>query len=211
MLSRLITTALVLSSCVWADVVYTSPAAFAAATVNPTVIGFNGILAPGQTFAGFNPLLVAGNSFSTPNAATFVNVTAADFYGPGFTYPADFIVNSSNPGDNELDVTLANPTLALALDYGGFNGGGLGTITLSDGTVFLNSSLTGLANTAFVGFVSTTPITGFTFVATNDAWVALDVITASPVPEPASYWLLGLAVMGLIARRSANTRSYLRH
>lgn len=181
---------LALSSSMWAAV-YTSEAAFAAATRNPTMIGFNGILAPGQSFADFNPLTVSGNSFSTPNPGTFVNVTKNDFYGPGFTYPADFTINSFDPGvDNELDVKLAAPTLALGLDYGASAGGGLGTFTLSDGTSFAKNALPALGNTAFVGFVSSTPITSFSFVATKDAWVVLDMVVATPVPEPRSYTLL---------------------
>jgi hypothetical protein len=47
-------------------IVYTDPADFAAATSIRTTYGFNGILAPGETFAGFNPLIVGPLSFSDP-------------------------------------------------------------------------------------------------------------------------------------------------
>lgn len=184
-----------------ADVLYSSQAAFAAATSNPSVIGFNGILAPGQSFSNFNPLIVDGINFSTPNSGTSVNVTTADYYGPGFNYPADFIVNSANPGDNELDVVFAAPTNAFALNFGGFGGGGLGRITLSDGTVFNDPSLPSVGNTAFVGFVTNTPVTSFSFVASNDAWVVEDLTLATTVPEPASWVFLVIGTTVLLATR----------
>ncbi len=190
-----------------ATIVYTTPADFAAATENPTSIGFNGILTPPQTFANFNPLTVAGISFATPNAGTAVNVTAADYYGAGFSFPADFIVNSFNPGDNELDVTFSTPTFAFGLDYGAFGGGGLGAMTLSDGTSYLDNSLPGLANTRFVGFVSDTAISSFSFVARGDAWIVEDLVIASPTPEPQS-WILAMSTLLLgipVARRFGNT------
>ena len=189
-----------------ATMVYTTPADFAAATKNPTSIGFNGILTPPQTFANFNPLTVAGISFATPNAGTLVNVTAADYYGAGSSFPADFIVNSSNPGNNELDVTFSAPTFAFGLDYGAFSGGGLGTVTLSDGTSYLDTSLPGLANTRFVGFVSDTAISSFSFVASGDAWIVEDLVIASPTPEPQS-WILAMSTLLLgipVARRFGN-------
>src|SRR2546425_7428944 len=78
---------------------YTDPTAFAAATTNPTTIGFNGILPSGVSFINFNPLTISGVSFSTPTPSTFVNVTAPTFYSPN-DYPAAFIVDSANPSPN---------------------------------------------------------------------------------------------------------------
>ncbi len=180
-----------------AGTIYTSAAAFAAATTAPTLIGFDGILTSGESFAGFNPLLVDGDSFSTPNPATAVNVTAKDFYSPT-DYPADFIIDSSNPGpNNTLDITLAAPVHALALVYGGFGGGNAGTITLSDGEVFTNPSLPSLGSTDFVGVVSPSPITSLSFVTTDDSWTLLDLITASPIPEPESILLFGTTILVL--------------
>jgi hypothetical protein len=138
-------------------------------------------------------LVVSGNSFSDPDAGVFVNVTSADYYGAGFTYPDDFIVNSENPGDNELDVTFAAPTLAFGLDYGAFAGGGSGTFTLSNSATYTDNDLPSLGATSFVGFVSSDPITGFSFVVSNDAWIVEDVVLAQ-TPEPRSWSLLLIAL-----------------
>jgi len=186
LLANVIALGVAANSSVQADTIYTSAAAFAAVTATPSVVGFNGILSPGQSFAGYNPLTVAGIQFSTPNPSTLVNVTAANFYSPT-DYPADFIIDSVNPGpNNELDVVFSVPSLAFGLDYGAFTGATTGVFTLSDGTVFVNNSLPFLGSTTFVGFVSTTPISSFSFTATNDSWVAQDVVLATPVPEPGS-------------------------
>jgi hypothetical protein len=107
-----------------------------------------------------------------------VNVTIANFYAPN-NYPADFIVDSTNPSrNNTLVIALPQPTHALALDYGGlgFTGVGTATITLSNGHVFTQARLPTVGNTTFVGFVSSDPITTLTLVTTNDSWVVLDVI-----------------------------------
>src|SRR5947209_815297 len=58
---------------------FTSAAAYAAATTNSLCVSFNGILPPGTAFESFNPLVLSGTSFSTPDAGTFVNLTAATF------------------------------------------------------------------------------------------------------------------------------------
>jgi hypothetical protein len=163
---------------------YTDPVAFAAATHNPTTIGFNGILPLSMPFESFNPLIVSGVSFSTPISGVSVNVTKATYYSPN-NYPADFIVDSSNPGANEqLTISLPHPFYALALSYGGlgFKGGGPGsaTITLSNGHVFNVPALPTVGNTKFVGFVSTELFTSVTLATTNDDWVVESLILASP-------------------------------
>jgi hypothetical protein len=165
------------------NVDYTDPVAFAAAIHNPTTIGFNGILPIDSPFAGFNPLSVSGVSFSTPTPGVNVNVTTANFYTP-HNYAADFIVDSANPNLNEqLIISLPQPSFALALNYGGlgFHGGpGSATITLSNGHGFTVASLPTVGNTQFVGFVSTEPFTSLTIATTNDDWVVENLILASP-------------------------------
>lgn len=164
----------------------TDRAAFTAATTNPTSIGFNGI-APAGLFKGFNPLLVSGVSFSTPISSTFVNVTSSTYYSP-HNYATDFIVDSVNSttglpnANNKLVISLPAPTHAIALDYGGlgFFGTGLASITLSNGHVFSNTALPTVGQTAFVGFISTDPITTVTVAATNDSWVLNDLTLATP-------------------------------
>lgn len=166
---------------------YTDPAAFAAATANPTKVGFANILPPGALFGGYSQLDVPGFSFSTPLPGTFVNITTAAYYSPQ-VYPQDFIVDSTVQGtglpnpNNQLCVTLGAPAFAVALDLGGlgFSGLGSGTITLSNGHTFSIPTLPTVGNTTFVGFVSTVPITNLTFATLNDSWVVEDVITATP-------------------------------
>jgi YVTN family beta-propeller protein len=167
---------------------FTDRGAFNAATINQKTIGFAGILPPGVTFGGYGQLEVPGASFTAPLAGTFVNVTTANFYSPN-TYPADFIVDSVNQNtglpnaNNQLAVSLTNPTFALGLDIGGlgFSGASSGTITLSNGHVFNLPVLPTVGHTLFVGFISTVPITGLTLSTTNDSFVVEDVITATPV------------------------------
>jgi hypothetical protein len=156
---------------------YTNPTGFGGAASVGTLIGFNGILPAGVQNQDYNPLVVSGASFSTPLASTFVNVTTSTFY-TGTPYPADFIVDSSNGNPtNSLIVTLPTPTYAVGLNYGalGFRGASSGNITLSNGFVLPLSSLPTAGQTQFAGFVSSTPITSFTYNVTNDDWVLLNM------------------------------------
>jgi hypothetical protein len=159
--------------------IFSNSTAFNGAATGIQVIGFNGILPAGAAFLPFNPLIVSGISFATSNAGTNVNVTKAAFYTPN-NYPADFIIDSTNPGpNNQLTITLPQPTRALALDYGGFAGGASGSLTLSNGFVLPLSSLPAVGQTQFSGFVSATPFTSLTFNITNDSWTVLDVLLAA--------------------------------
>jgi hypothetical protein len=159
--------------------IFSNSTAFNGAATGIQVIGFNGILPAGAAFLPFNPLIVSGISFATSNAGTNVNVTTAAFYTPN-NYPADFIIDSTNPGpNNQLTITLPQPTRALALDYGGFAGGASGSLTLSNGFVLPLSSLPAVGQTQFSGFVSATPFTSLTFNITNDSWTVLDVLLAA--------------------------------
>jgi PEP-CTERM motif len=185
-----------------ATIEYTTQAAFDAAVTNEIVTGFNGILAPGQPFANFSPLVVNGITFFDPVPGVAVNVTTANFYAPN-TYPADFIVDSGNPGpNNELLITLPTPTHAFAMHFGGLFTGGAATITLGNGAVFAFPSTPTVGQTQFVGFTSDAAFSTIALFITNDSWVVQDVITATPaaVPEPATILLLGTGLL-LIGRR----------
>ena len=156
--------------------VFSNPTAFNGSASNLSVSGFNGILPAGTPFAAFNPLALSGLSFSTTNPSTTVNVTTSAFYTPN-NYPADFIIDSSNPGpNNELTIILPQPTRALAMDYGGFVGGTSGSLTLSNGFVLPLSNLPAAGHTQFSGFVSGTPFSSVTFNTTNDSWAVLDIL-----------------------------------
>jgi hypothetical protein len=159
--------------------VLSNSTAFNGAATGITPIGFNGILPAGTPFLGFNPLVASGVSFSTVNPGTTVNVTTSTFYTPN-NYPADFIIDSSNPGpNNELTIILAQPTRALAMDYGGGTGGASGSIALSNGFVLPLSNLPPVGQTQFSGFVAATPFSSLTLNITNDSWVVLDLLLAT--------------------------------
>jgi hypothetical protein len=193
-----------------ATIDFTSASAFAAATSNPITIGFNGILPAGTSFLPFNPLNLVGISFSATGPGVVVNLTTATFYSPN-NYPSDFIVDSANTGvNNTLLISFPAPVFALALDYGGlgFTGTGSGTFTLSNGHVFTQPVLPTVGNTAFLGFVSTDPITSLQFVANDDSWVVTGLITASPVPEPSSGRTLGAGILlAVLAGRFLSSRA----
>jgi hypothetical protein len=162
-----------------ATAVFTNPTAFNGAATGITPIGFNGILPAGVPFEGSNPLIVSGYNFSTTNPATTVNLTTSAFY-PAAVYPADFLIDSSNPGpNNELTIILPSPTRALGMDYGGFVGGSSGSIALSNGFVLPLSNLPAAGQTQFSGFVSATPFSSLTFNINNDSWVVLDLLQAT--------------------------------
>ena len=164
---------------------FTSSSAFAAATSDPITVGFSGILPPGEAYEAFNPLVVSDVSFSTPLSGVDVNVTSKTYYSPD-DYPVDFIVDSTNPNNNNvLNISFAEPTYAVALRYGGlgFKGLGSATITLSNGYVYEQPALPAVGNTTFVGFFSTDPITSLTLSTTNDDWVVESLVLATPGSE----------------------------
>ncbi len=189
-------------------IVYTSPAAFAGVTSSPMTYGFNGILAPGQTFAGFNPLVVGPLSFSDPDFGVFINVTTATFYSPN-VYSADFIVDSANTNPNNALIVDIPATQALALDFGGpgFKGGSTSTLlTLSNGFSTTEAPNPAVGNTEFLGLVFTDLITSLQLTSNNDDYVVLDFTLASAqvsTPEPSS---LAMVVTGLIGLGAAVLR-----
>jgi hypothetical protein len=168
---------------------YTDPATFAEATTSPATIGFTNILPSGTSFEGFSPLEVLGVTFSTSTPGTQVNVTAPTFYSPNI-YPAPFIVDSVNPSsNNELTISFSQQTFAVGLVYGGlgFSGVSSGTIILSNGLMFSIAMLPTVGHTAFVGFVSTEPITSLELVTTNDSWVLQNLVLANPCGATPSF------------------------
>lgn len=211
-LTALIAAWLLASAVPWpahaSTIVFTDPVAFAAATSSPTTYAFNGILAPGQTFADFNPLVVGPLSFSDPDAGVFINVTTATFYSPN-AYPADFIVDSANSNPNNTLVVDIPATNALALDFGGlgFKGGSTSAVlTLSDGFSTTEAPNPTVGNTEFVGFVSSDLITSLQLVSNNDDYVVVDFTLAaasvsSPEPSSLAMVVTGLIGLGAVLRR----------
>ncbi len=156
--------------------VYDTLAGFDAATTNPTFIGFNGILATSTSFENYTGTTLDGVTFTSGTPGANVNLTGSAYYAPSFSYAADFLVASSGgTGPNALVVSFTTPTSALVLDFGSLFGGTT-TLTLSDGTSITNNATPIEGNTEFLGFVTSTPITGFTLSApAPDSYVLLDL------------------------------------
>lgn len=174
---------LCLAGAAWAQSVtsYTSLSAYSSATTSTTLIGFSGILPANTPYQSFNPLSVQGVAFTTP---TFMNVNTADYYSPS-DYPADYLLSTGQTGGSDtLVIALPTPTLALALDYGQLFGGNPATITLSNGYMYTAASPT-VGTTAFVGFVSTTPITSVTYTVGGSGYFVLEDLRIS-TPAPVS-------------------------
>lgn len=194
-----------LSSGAQADVIYTSAAAFSAATQNPVFIGFNGFLAGPTDFADVTGGTLNGVTANSGTAGVNVNLTGSAYYGPGFTYAADYLVGSAGgTGPKILDISFANPVSALSLNFGSLFFGST-TLTLSNGTTVTNNAGPIMPNTQFLGFVTSSPITGFTLSTptSDDSYVLLDLTLAAPLPapEPVTLSLFGAGVAGAIVLR----------
>ena len=140
-------------------------------------------------------------NFNTTNSGGAVNVNSAGFYGAS-DLAVPYLINSSYRGNgtDNLTITLPSAQTAFGLDFGALNGSPTATFGLSNGFTTLVSNLpaTGLGNTEFIGFLSTTPFTTITLTVPNgQSWVVKDFEfgTASSAPGP----MPGGGLLGLVA------------
>ena len=190
-----------LSSSVYAtDILYTSAAAFGAATMGGTTITFT---APSSTtYAYFNPSYTDGGTGTVYSIAVGgIDLTGKDYYGTG-TYSADFLVGSSDGFGfaNQLTITPPAGYSAIGLDIGGLFNAATFTVTLSDGATFA-ISVPASYGTSFFGFSSTSGISSISFpTPSSETFVITDTTIAhlpTSVPEPGTFVMLGTGLVGL--------------
>jgi hypothetical protein len=182
---------------------YTDPTTYSAATSNSTTFTFDGLTAPGTV--SFGPVTFGGLVFSGDDSSSFPYVV-----GSGSSYYAGtafFTSLSSTPGiDERLCYSLGST--AIAFIYGDFvDGGGQPfTVTLNTGDSFqLSTPANPGSGTAFVGFVSDTPITTVTFSDNGQGFDLLKVdespARGAPEPAPLALMAVGLLSLAMLGRR----------
>lgn len=197
-----------------AVVFYTSQASFNAAAPGATLVeNFSGapikdaplssLVLPSGTYTG-----LAGSPF--PNV--FVSSPGYTNYGANVGTTTQYIL-TANGDENLVAGSLAS--LASAVGFDAFFNG-LGNLTLTvfgPGSVTLGSvnyatgldPATGLADKGYLGFTSTTPISGFQFESTLGGRLntGLTNISVGSVPEPSTWamMILGFAGIGAMTYR----------
>ena len=199
---------------------YTNEADFDAAAGNVQSFGFSGIV--GQ----YNATSYGTASGFTRDGVDFVGTTGNGGYYLGVEGP-DFITSDYNHGLNEaslqgpaatdfyygipngtLTIKVPTGTTAFGLNLfsvlaGDYSGSGTDLVTLSTGGTSGSTITPPYTGAAFIGVVSTTPITTLTLTGTGAEEFPTIVgvsfgsssSTMSPVPLPASAPMFGAALM----------------
>ena len=193
---------------------YTDAVSFAAAVTGATSYDFDGVLVTSPPGFAYGAQTIGGVTFDS-TGGTFTLAVG----GGGSTYGKQFFSGqSATAAPSDVLVSLAG-THAIAFTYGAYltTAGTPITFTLSTGDVFTqNLPPQSGTDTNFMGFVSTTTITGLTLatvanVASPPPYAyTLDVVDftvatpAAAVPEPSQMMLMvagfGLGA-GVVMRR----------
>lgn len=188
---------------------YTTEAAFMAAVSGTTTIDFdaqNTYGPEGYTYYENSPLKIGDVTFTQPDGRLFV--FGSNFYWtPGLT---SSYLNENCCAQHGINVDFAKAVHSVGMNLGiqnTWNSPWLDvTFKLSTGDVITTSapllygSETGMA---YFGFTSTEAITSFNINGTSQG-IAIDNFTfTSAVPEPSTYAMLSLGLLGLgiVSRR----------
>ena len=196
--------------------VYTTLAAFNAATMMQGTDQFNGFSITGATVSPIVRSTQVGTTYG------YTAATPGDFFGAGTT------------GNPWLSTNTATDTMTFSVFTGGSNGVGgnffgsdiagafaAGNITLvaTDSSGSVTQTIVGATTSSFLGFVSTTAVTSLTVTSVQPAsgflWSTVDnlvfakrAVVQAAVPE-SSTWLMMLAGFGLVGgamRRRSTAR-----
>lgn len=194
----------VAESTVAAVTFYDSKAAFDAAASTTLIEDFTSFT-PKDTsiFSSITRGIATYTPFAPIHAPNLV-VTGVAYtnFGANLNPVTDHVLTTS--GDEDILVTFAIGQSAVGFN-GYLNGLGPGTLSVfNDGTLLDTLNLDNPIGGAliYVGITSSTPITAFRWTTTNGGILntAIDNISVSAVPEPATYAML-LAGFGLMAYR----------
>ena len=184
--------------------VFTSQAAFNAATASPGT----------DTFAGFS---IVGSTPSPITRTAGIYTYSADagpagsFFGGGTT--ANPFLSTNTATDTVSFFGFSPGVVGFGGNFFGSNVSGLFatgdmTVTATDSSGTVTQTIVGATQASFLGFVSNSAILSATLVSvqptTGFLWPSVDnLVLASVVPEPGTYamMLAGLGVLGFMARR----------